>query len=280
MYREMLELEATSSSIGNLYLTNLTIGETYTVDYMTEDIVLTNVITNTSLNFTASNVAHTIAFNWTGPITSNEHAVYATLENSNGDVIGYHDDYFIPQLPSAEILSASNSPTATTNQVNTAGKDLINGDSYWHQVKVVDANGGLIASSTLTNYTATSTNMSFGMFTYSTPNASGQYCAIVALYYPDMTQLIGDSECFIMTFDDDSDGVKNEDDQCPNTPVATVVDSNGCALSQKDSDNDGHNDSVDAFPFDGSHFYIDTLECLSTTRVICCDFKVVGVNCT
>ncbi|MCV2886608.1 OmpA family protein [Aestuariibacter sp. AA17] len=47
------------------------------------------------------------------------------------------------------------------------------------------------------------------------------------------------------TADDDRDGVDNGYDQCPNTPLGTAVDSNGCPL---DSDKDGVTDEKDACP--------------------------------
>lgn len=39
--------------------------------------------------------------------------------------------------------------------------------------------------------------------------------------------------------DDDSDGVPNNSDNCPNTPSGESVDTNGCSQSQLDDDNDG-----------------------------------------
>ena len=47
-----------------------------------------------------------------------------------------------------------------------------------------------------------------------------------------------------VTTDDDGDLVKDTDDQCPNTPLGAVVDSDGCA----DTDNDGVPDSEDCCP--------------------------------
>ena len=41
------------------------------------------------------------------------------------------------------------------------------------------------------------------------------------------------------TGDDDSDGVVNEIDECPNTPAGMTVDAIGCGFCQKDSNNDG-----------------------------------------
>lgn len=45
--------------------------------------------------------------------------------------------------------------------------------------------------------------------------------------------------------DDDNDGVSNNLDLCPNTPIGETVDANGCSSSQKDTDEDGVKDNVD-----------------------------------
>ena len=50
--------------------------------------------------------------------------------------------------------------------------------------------------------------------------------------------------------DSDGDGIGDEDDLCPNTPPGAEVDSDGCALVQKDSDQDSYNDLIDAYPND------------------------------
>ena len=50
--------------------------------------------------------------------------------------------------------------------------------------------------------------------------------------------------------DSDGDGVGDEDDLCPNTPPGAEVDSDGCAMVQKDSDQDSYNDLIDAYPND------------------------------
>ena len=39
--------------------------------------------------------------------------------------------------------------------------------------------------------------------------------------------------------DDDADGVLNDDDVCPRTPLSTVVDGAGCSAEQADTDSDG-----------------------------------------
>jgi chitodextrinase len=50
------------------------------------------------------------------------------------------------------------------------------------------------------------------------------------------------------TFDDDSDGVNNTEDQCPGTPTGETVDVNGCSATQLDDDNDGVNNADDQCP--------------------------------
>ena len=57
-----------------------------------------------------------------------------------------------------------------------------------------------------------------------------------------------------LTLDDDNDGVSNEYDLCANTTAGASVDQYGCELSQKDTDGDGYNDLIDAFPFDSSQY--------------------------
>ncbi|MCW1953298.1 MAG: gliding motility-associated C-terminal domain-containing protein [Flavobacteriia bacterium] len=49
--------------------------------------------------------------------------------------------------------------------------------------------------------------------------------------------------------DTDGDGVLDPFDLCPNTPSGAVVNSDGCAASQRDTDSDGINDSLDNCPF-------------------------------
>lgn len=58
--------------------------------------------------------------------------------------------------------------------------------------------------------------------------------------------------------DDDNDGVANPDDQCPNTPSGTPVDSKGCPL---DSDKDGVIDPQDACPNTPAGTEVDARGC-------------------
>ena len=55
-------------------------------------------------------------------------------------------------------------------------------------------------------------------------------------------------------FDDDSDGVANEVDLCPNTTIGTVVDSMWPCRRPAGWDSDGYNDDIDDFPFDDTQW--------------------------
>lgn len=50
--------------------------------------------------------------------------------------------------------------------------------------------------------------------------------------------------------DTDNDGVGNNGDDCAATPAGQAVDMNGCSANQRDTDGDGVNDLLDAFPND------------------------------
>ncbi|MGB1766490.1 MAG: hypothetical protein ACPHJE_03820, partial [Poseidonia sp.] len=278
MYIEMVEIEATSSTTGDIELTNMTVGADYVVEWIVVDYDewLNNFSVSNDVNAainhsmidsdmwylmpTTSSMSYQI--NWTGPTTMNDHLFFAYLSvngttvnlSDNDNMTGLHFYDFIPQLPSLTIATYSTSSTATTNNVQAEGLDLVVGDDYQYQYRVTDASGANLASSSMTSFTATAQNQSMPTFTYTTPNASGNYCVHIDLYSNVSVQLIGDSACFNLVQDDDNDGVPNESDLCANTTAGATVDQYGCALSQKDSDNDGYNDDVDAFPSDGTQW--------------------------
>ena len=275
-YIEILESSVLSTTTGSHSATNLTINTAYTLWWFVLDEVEFNnnisvsndvelalqasLVDEDMVNFTSTSTSQSWMVNWSGITTMNDHILVSvlylptsTLNFTTGDgYIGIHDDLFIPQLPTMVIDSYSSSSTSTTNNVAVRGADLVVGDDYYYTVKVTDSAGANMASSGLLNFTATAQNMSQPTFTYSTPNMSGNYCAEVLLYSSAYVQLIGDRACFNLVLDDDNDGVANEYDLCPNTVAGAMVDLDGCALTQKDSDNDGYNDSVDAFPTDAS----------------------------
>ena len=82
-------------------------------------------------------------------------------------------------------------------------------------------------------YCNSNSSMSFGTWTYSTPSASGQYCLFAQLWTANGTNLGNDVVCFNYIYDADSDGVWDENDLCPNTPIGSTVDSNGCASASE-----------------------------------------------
>ena len=279
IYIELLETYTTSSTTGEIYATNLTANTDYSLWWfvydtnefdisitssMDIDMALTaSIIDQDNVSFTASTLGTEYwPITWNGPTTLDEHGFIGILSYNNTAInltsgegfVGVHDDYFMPQLPTMLIDSYSTSSTAATNNVMVRGSDLVTGDQYKYQILVTDAAGASMASSALTNFTATAQNMSMPTYTYSTPNMSGIYCVEVNLYSDVSVQLIGDSDCFSLTIDDDNDGVANEYDLCANTTAGASVDQNGCELSQRDSDGDGYNDLIDAFPNDSSQY--------------------------
>ena len=279
IYIEMLEAYVISSTTGEIYATNLSTYTDYTVWWLVYDMVEFDNNYTTSMDVDMALVASTVdqmnvtfttttatseswQITWNGPTTMNDHGFVTFLSYNNTQVnltsnegfIGVHDDEFIPQLPTMLIDSYSTSSTSATNDVMVKGSDLVTGDDYKYQILVTDSAGASLATSTLSTFTATAQNMSMPTFTYTTPNMSGIYCAVVNLYSAASVQLIGDSDCFSLTFDDDNDGVANEYDLCANTTAGASVDMYGCELSQKDSDGDGYNDMVDDFPYDSSQY--------------------------
>jgi len=277
MYLEAVEADVTSSTTGEIELTNLSTSSTYGVAWLVLDYVewqlnftqsqdvntAINVSTIDSDMWSLSNTASaTYQINWTGPTTMNEHLLVAyvypsgTVPNLDGNenITGIHFMDFIPQLPGLVIDTYSSSSNASTNNVQAKGADLVVGDSYQYQYRLTDVSGANLATSQVTSFTATAQNMSIASWSYATPNASGTYCVHIDLYSNVSVQLIGDDVCFQLTFDDDNDGVANEADVCPNTATGAMVDQYGCALAQKDTDGDGYNDAVDAFPNDASQW--------------------------
>lgn len=275
-YIEMAEISTTSSTTGEISLTNLTIGTNYDMEWLVMnqvqfdnsnatdvyDAINASLVDSNVSSFNATSASVTNQINWSGITTTDDHfiVVILSLNNTTTDHnnatgwIAFHDAEFTPQLPTLLIDNHSTSSTSSTNDVTIKGYDLVTGDDYRYQIRVVDSSGASVSTLNLTNFTATAPNMNMPLYTYSTPTNSGTYCIVVDLFSTTNVQLIGDSSCFNITLDDDNDGVANEIDNCPSTPAGRAVDQNGCATSQKDTDGDGHNDDVDAFANDSSQW--------------------------
>ncbi|MED5308947.1 MAG: hypothetical protein VYA95_06315, partial [Candidatus Thermoplasmatota archaeon] len=280
IYKEVLVTETTSSTTGEIVATNLSVGTTYTINWMAINYVtFDNLMVNNSMtmgeainsskidegydNYSATATSETWQVSWNNPISMDEHAFVAIIYVKDAVIdrdyeldgaIGIHGTLFVPQLPSAIITSYSFSNTSTTNDFSSEGLDLVTGDTYYQQFRVEDPSGADIEYSTMNTVTATAQNMSFGTFYYNTPTISGVYCLFTDLYDANYVQIVGDYACIQYIFDDDGDGVANEQDLCVNTPQGSIVDLNGCATSQKDTDNDGYNDDVDDFPYDDTQW--------------------------
>ena len=280
IYQEVLIADSTSSTTGEILATNLSVNSPYTIHWITLNYVTleADLIANPSMsigdainaskidegydNFTSMATSETKQVSWNNPTTMDEHWFFAMIyaqgavidRNTFDGIIGGHSASFIPQLPSAIITSYSTSINSPTNDFSSEGLDLVTGNTYYQQFRVEDPSGADIEYSAMNTVTATAQNMSFGTFYYNTPTISGVYCLFTDLYDANYVQIVGDYACIQYIFDDDGDGVANEQDLCANTPQGSIVDLDGCATSQKDTDNDGYNDDVDDFPYDDTQW--------------------------
>ena len=145
-YYEKLQSVVQSSTNAFLYLTNVTSGDSIDILYIVEDSN-GNIVDRNWNNITTNSTSQTLNVSWTAPTTMSNHLFYAVAYNSIGDVIGYHEENFIPQLPSVRIDSYSTSATSSTNDVTVSGWDLVSGDTYQYQIKIHDSGNATIASS-------------------------------------------------------------------------------------------------------------------------------------
>jgi phospholipase/lecithinase/hemolysin len=67
--------------------------------------------------------------------------------------------------------------------------------------------------------------------------------------------------CRLVDLDSDYDGVNDLLDQCPGTTVGATVDENGCADYQKDTDQDGVTDNIDLCPETLANHEVDSDGC-------------------
>ena len=79
------------------------------------------------------------------------------------------------------------------------------------------------------------------------PNKTSRDEEIIFLFK--VADVLGDSTATLnLLSDQDGDGIKDTEDECPSTPEGLDVDEKGCALSQKDTDEDGVFDDLDQCP--------------------------------
>ena len=78
--------------------------------------------------------------------------------------------------------------------------------------------------------------------------------------------IVDSNGCAASELDDDNDGVTNDLDACPDTPGGESVDAAGCGDSQKDSDFDGVNDALDACPGSPQSGEVDGYGCAASQR--------------
>ena len=272
-YIEMLEASVTSDTGGEYTAQNLTVGNTYTIKWWLLEGTLASgnfsvIDLGATQNFTATQSTLFSYLYWNLPSNSTQHELLVRLfdyngSNPTGNLIGWHSDYFTPSLPTITILNATdyNSSTSSQNLVDTYISNLSIGDTYGLMLWIdyypnfpYDVGSSNHYTRSYSNFTAAGTGYWWN-FTYSTQTVSGVYCATIGLYEDATLSVLSfDQLCFTIVYDDDLDGVWNEDDLCPNTTTNSTVDANGCAAYQRDSDGDGYNDAIDAFVNDATQW--------------------------
>jgi hypothetical protein len=254
-YYEMMESNIVNSSSANLYATNLTAGQSYSIEWRYYDSITNSTVSYsnyTAFNTTSSSKTINIMLNSVN--TTNQHMLEVILYDQNSSMIGYHSNTYDPPRPLITIDSITTNANSSTNTVDVSMNNLTSGSNYSYQISINNyGNNSTVTASSLNYFTPSSSTYSASTYNYTTPNATGYYCAIANLYFYG-SFVNQDSYCFNLTFDNDNDGVANEQDLCPNTPIGSTVDSNGCAASQRDTDGDGFNDDVDVFPFDSTQW--------------------------
>ncbi|MBL4939582.1 MAG: thrombospondin type 3 repeat-containing protein, partial [Lutibacter sp.] len=116
----------------------------------------------------------------------------------------------------------------------------------WNNLDITSANGKTIG---------------FDISNIDNDNGSNYYQLIWSGNNLNYGTTINFGELTIVLNDDDSDGITDDLDLCPNTPTGESVDENGCSESQKDDDNDGVMNVYDLCPNTLSGASVDATGC-------------------
>ena len=252
LYYEMLEATVTSNAGGTLNAQNLTAGNSYTYSWT---LYRGSIIEDSGNGgFNTSTTSWTGGITWTTPSSSAQHCLVANLYDSGSNWIGGHTDCYLPAVPTLTITNITSNNASTQNIVYLEISNLVLWEDYGMSGSLTNSTGSNFFVFTYSNFTANNTLMNI-YWNFNTPSVSGLYCIRMNLYDDGTSaNLDTDLSCFMIVNDDDLDGVWNENDTCPNTPSGASVDSVGCAATQRDTDGDGYNDAVDAFPLDATQW--------------------------
>jgi len=247
--RSFVDVTVTSDSGGTVDLANLTDGASYQIHWWLLDGTGPSYSDSGMMNLTIPTGGASLqTINWTLPTTSGQRCFSATVTNSTGAVVESDYDCFAPTLPELNISTLTN-----TTVYFWANNITVGGSYNWSAALVYANNNTSYAQSGARPFVPVHTFV-WHNWSWSMPNASGGYCVQVILEDSQGNVLDMDSDCFSLIHDQDGDGIWDENDLCPNTPVGSTVDINGCADSQRDTDGDGYTDDVDAFRNDSSQW--------------------------
>ncbi|MBS72436.1 MAG: hypothetical protein CMO20_05755, partial [Thermoplasmata archaeon] len=257
LYHEMMEASITSDTTASMDAQNLTSGINYDYFWGLYIAGASNYLQTGNGSFNASSSSWNSTATWNQPNSGSLHCFYVELY-TNGSFVGFHEDCFYPTWPSIYFTGFTSNGNSTMNSLYFDTGNLTAGNSYAFQVGLVQYSTNNTTYSQVSNFTSSATMISW-QWNYTTPSVSGYYCAVGTLWdgtgvLLDIVTINTTSTCFLIIHDDDNDGVWNINDLCPNTPANAVVDVNGCAASQRDTDNDGVNDNLDPFPFDATQW--------------------------
>jgi hypothetical protein len=243
--KSFIDTQVISDVGADVDLDNLTSGDTYTVDWWLFDGTGPSFSDSGNYQVTMpANGSDSTTVPWTMPTSSAQKCFYAEVTNSSGSLVDSASDCFVPSLPELWISQLSNTSVSFWSDNLTTDIDYDWSVSVFH-----GSNNTTYVSSGFQTFNATSSLVS-NSWNWTVPPTSGGYCVEVVLLDGQASTpvtLDSDFDCFSIINDADGDGIWDENDTCPNTPVGSSVDMNGCADSQKDTDGDGFTDDVDAF---------------------------------